>query len=53
MVHRPVTVLTGSLDTGEIWFVNKITAKADFGDAAIIVNKFDEAGGRCLCRAGG
>jgi len=40
----PVTVLTGFLGAGKTTFLNRIMGEPGFGDTAVIVNEFGEAG---------
>ena len=44
MDRIPVTILTGFLGAGKTTFLNRIMAEAGFGDTAVIVNEFGEAG---------
>ncbi len=40
----PVTVLTGFLGAGKTTFLNRLMSEPGFGDTAVIVNEFGEAG---------
>ena len=44
MDRIPVTILTGFLGAGKTTFLNRIMGEAGFGDTAVIVNEFGEAG---------
>lgn len=44
MNRVPVTILTGFLGAGKTTFLNRIMAEDGFGDTAVIVNEFGEAG---------
>ena len=49
----PVTILTGFLGAGKTTFLNRIIAQPGFGETAVIVNEFGEAGidGGLIARA--
>ena len=40
----PVTILTGFLGAGKTTFLNRLMSEPGFGDTAVIVNEFGEAG---------
>jgi len=44
MKRIPVTVLTGFLGAGKTTFLNRMMDQTGFGDTAVIVNEFGEAG---------
>lgn len=44
MDRVPVTILTGFLGAGKTTFLNRIMAEDGFGDTAVIINEFGEAG---------
>ncbi|QEW23247.1 putative GTP-binding protein YjiA (plasmid) [Paracoccaceae bacterium] len=44
MTRIPVTILTGFLGAGKTTFLNRLMARPGFGDTAVIVNEFGEAG---------
>lgn len=49
----PVTILTGFLGAGKTTFLNRLMSEPRFGDTAVIVNEFGEAGidGSLIARA--
>lgn len=44
MTRIPVTILTGFLGAGKTTFLNRLMTQPGFGDTAVIVNEFGEAG---------
>ena len=44
MTRRPVTVLTGFLGAGKTTLLNRLIRAPGFGDTAVVVNEFGEAG---------
>lgn len=44
MTRRPVTILTGFLGAGKTTLLNRLISEPGFGDTAVIVNEFGEAG---------
>lgn len=44
MIRRPVTVLTGCLGAGKTTLLNRLIGEPGFGDTAVVVNEFGEAG---------